>query len=867
MVLGAANRQGVSMGRCQVTIARLAVAAALGCAALPAFAQATLNDTIAARQAKADGSPQRLLVDAKEIVYDDDHNTVIASGDVELNYGGRTLQADRVVYDRGTGRVTAIGNARLTDATGTVTTGERFELTDDFRTGFIDSLRVVQTTRDREGPLKARFSAPRAERVEGETTTFENGIYTACEPCREHPERPPLWQVKAARIIHNNTERTIYYEDATVEFAGIPVAYLPYFWSPDPTVKRETGFLAPHYITSSALGTGVALPFFWAIAPDYDLTLTPTVYTRQGVLGQAEWRQRLVNGAYNIRAAGVFQQDKSAFLQPPFGAGDRRARGSVESTGYFNINDKWHYGWDVALLSDKWFFQNYKIKSESIGSNYVFLDSISTAYLQGRGDRSFFDLRGYYFQGLSYTDFQKQQPIVGPLLDYNKRVNGPGPLGGELTIDANVTNVNRAAAQYEPLSVINRSYPFGTSAYGLVPYESCVVFQKTTCLVRGLSGDYARASSNISWRRSFTDDLGQVWTPFAYLRTDAFSNSPDSNGYQNNQIGNFFDTKQQTFGRVMPAVGLEYRYPFIADEGRFGTHTLTPIGQVIVRPNESHIRSIDNEDSHSLVFDDTTLFDWDKFSGYDRAEGGTRANVGLQYNVATPAGWTGNALFGQSYQLAGRNSYDVTDTLNTGLESGLNSRASDFVGRVQVNPNQNYAFTVRSRFSNSDFSIDSFEAQASANFKPWIPFTASITYARYAAQPLLGFSHKREGLSPAATFSLTPNWSVSGNVIFDLDRYLDNREDYIAAYAANPALAVYRRSDQFSIASTGLTLAYRDECTTLSLNYSMTPILAATGERTDDKTVLVRLELRSLGQTGLSQTITSSNSADGITSR
>jgi LPS-assembly protein len=267
------------------------------------------------------------------------------------------------------------------------------------------------------------------------------------------------------------------------------------------------------------------------------------------------------------------------------------------------------------------------------------------------------------------------------------------------------------------------------------------------------------------------------------------------------------------------------------------------------------------------VFDDTTLFDWDKFSGSDRAEGGTRANVGLQYNVATPAGWTASALVGQSYQLAGRNSYATADILDTGLQSGLDTKVSDYVSRLQVTPNDNYTFTVRSRFNNNDFSVDSFEAQAAVNFKPWLPVSASLTYASYAAQPLLGFTHRREGLTPAASLAITPNWSVTGNVMFDMDKYLDQRETYATAFAVNPATATYRRSDLYSVASAGVTIGYRDECTTFSISYSATPLLAATGTTTEDKTVLVRLELRSLGQLGLSQNITGTTTADGISSR
>ena len=272
-------------GGARRAVAALALAALVG---LPSAAvpQGTMNDMLAARQRA--GGNERLLVDAREIVYDTDRNTVAASGDVELSYQGRAVQADRVVYDRNTGRVRAEGNVRLTEANGAVTTADRLELTDDFKTGFIDSLRVEQTVEDKGQTVRTRFSAPRAERVDGETTTFLRGTYTACEPCRENPEKPPLWQVKAARIVANNEERTIYYEDATLELAGIPIAYVPYFWTADPTVKRMTGFLAPHYIHSNALGTGAGLPFFWDIAPDRDLTLTPTFYSRQGVLMQAE---------------------------------------------------------------------------------------------------------------------------------------------------------------------------------------------------------------------------------------------------------------------------------------------------------------------------------------------------------------------------------------------------------------------------------------------------------------------------------------------------------------------------------------------------------------------------------------------------
>lgn len=838
------------MGRVKATIASPAVATALLCAvgALPAHAQGTLNDALTSRAQQAQAGQDRLLVDANEIVYDNDRNTVSATGDVQLNYQGRTLQADRVTYDRNTGRVHAEGNARLTDNTGAVITGDRFELTDDFKSGFIDSLRVVQTTVDQGRPVTTRFSAPRAERAEGETTVFERGTYTACEPCKDNPERPPLWQVKAARIIHNNSERTIYYEDATLELLGIPIAYVPYFWTPDPTVKRKTGFTAPQYVVSNTLGTGVSTPFFWAIAPNYDLTFSPTFLTRQGVLGEVEWRHRLLTGSYTIRAAGIIQREPEAFLPNPFGPGDRKHRGSLETSGEFHINDKWKWGWNIALLSDKWFLNNYRIRSESLSALY-YKESISSLYLQGQGDRSWFDLRGYYFQGLSTYDWQKQQPVVHPVWDYNKRFDGPGAIGGEFAIDANVTSLTREAAQFQQIP--------RQTAYLFNYIETCSVFEQDQCLVRGISGTTSRASLNLSWRRQFVDSIGQTWTPFTYVRADGFWVQPDFDGYQNAELHNFIGESDNTAARFMPAIGLEYRFPLIASLGDSATQVLEPIAQIIARPSEARVGRLPNEDAQSLVFEDTSLFEWDKFSGYDRAEGGVRANVGLQYTVTGSDGLYANALFGQSIHIAGQNSFRQDDIANTGRDSGLESVRSDYVGRLQFSPNRNFSFVTRGRFDQDDFALERIEVGATANFAPWAPVSTSITYARFGAQPELGYENRREGLVGSARLNLTENWFLSGSVLLDLDRYLTAREDFTRQYLVDPSAAVYSREDNFKVSSLSVGLGYIDECTTFSVQYIMKPrdVAYASGEKDRNQTLLFSLEFRTLGEVSVRQTI------------
>ena len=132
-------------------------------------------------------------------------------------------------------------------------------------------------------------------------------------------------------------------------------------------------------------------------------------------------------------------------------------------------------------------------------------------------------------------------------------------------------------------------------------------------------------------------------------------------------VSNFLPVGDTQAVRLMPTVGLEYRYPFINVQP-WGTTTIEPIAQVIARPNETYAGKLPNEDAQSMVFDASNLFAVDKFSGYDRVEGGGRANVGVQATTQFDRGGSVNVLFGQSYQLFGLNSFAVADATNTGAQ-------------------------------------------------------------------------------------------------------------------------------------------------------------------------------------------------------
>jgi LPS-assembly protein len=695
------------------------------------------------RPANNDG---KMLVQAVEVDYDYNNQRVSAVGNVQMFYNGTSVEADKVIYDQKTKRLHAEGNIRLTDAEGKVTYANIMDLSDDYRDGFVDSLRV--DTAD-----ATRMAATRADRSAGNYTVFENGVYTACAPCKDNPKKPPLWQVKGARIIHDQTDKMLYFENAQLEFFGVPMAYLPYFSTPDPTVKRKTGFLMPSYTTVTGYGYGVETPFYWAIAPDYDATFNPRFTTRQGVLFQGEFRQRLINGSYQIRAYGIDQLDQGAYAGQP---GDRQFRGGVDTKGQFALNDKWVWGWDGVLLSDYYFFSDYRLAQykDPLGS-FLSLptEAISQLYLTGVGSRSYFDARTIYY--LSFSGSQDKVPVVHPVIDYSNVINHP-VLGGEFSYKTNFTSLSRTTAAFDPITTLAN-----TNGLCLTASADPLARLPSQCLLRGMPGTYTRLTAEAQWRKSFTDPLGQIWTPFAIMRADAIdasiSNQPG--------VSNFLPVGDTQAVRLMPAVGLEYRYPFINVQP-WGTTTIEPIAQIIARPNETYAGKLPNEDAQSMVFDASNLFAVDKFSGYDRVEGGGRANVGVQATTQFDRGGSVNVLFGQSYQLFGLNSYTVHDVTNTGLDSGLQTARSDYVARINYSPNRTYTFSVRSRIDEATQNVNRFEAEGRAAFDRW---SVSMIYGNYAAQPELGYLTRREGLLGSASVKVASNWVVSGSARWDLE--------------------------------------------------------------------------------------------------
>ncbi|QWW68981.1 LPS-assembly protein LptD [Rhizobium sp. WYJ-E13] len=719
----------------------------------------------------------KLMLSANELVYNRDQELVSVIGGVQINYGGYRLVAQKVDYNQKTGRMMATGNIEMVTPDGNRIYADHLDVTDNFADGFMNALRI-------ETSDNTRLVAETGQRVGGTQMILNKGVYTACLPCAEKPERAPFWQVKAQRVIQDNQKHTIRLEHARFQLLGRSIAYVPWITVPDNTVKRKSGFLFPTMSVSQNIGYGLHVPYYYVISPSSDFTVTGTGYTSQGFMLEGEYRRRFENGTVTMHIAGIDQMNPGNFSAGTSDA-EAKQRGMVASTGSFRINPRWTFGWDVMVQSDNNFSRTYKI------DGYDNTPHANTVYLTGLGKRNYFDLRSFYFDVQDAdpnNTAEKQQAIVYPTLDYH--YVAPQPLaGGELSADVNLTNISRTHDDFYNVAGFDR--------------------------FRGLEGQTTRLSTELQWKRTFVTPTGLVITPLLAARGDAFAlnmDSPvDANGIP--YAGNY--DEDNAAARGMVTAGLEMRYPILFTTSN-STHVLEPIAQIYARPDEPLAGRLPNEDAQSFVFDATNLFDRDRFSGYDRIEGGTRANVGFQYTGTFDSGYKLHGIFGQSYQLAGQNSFATDDLVNVGADSGLETDRSDYVGLGGIEMPFGLSVAASYRLDEKDFSFNRGDLTTAYQNDT---FSGQLTYTHVSAQPAYGFAEDQDEIQASSSVKFKDYWSIFGGIAWDLNNDV-----------------VVRRS---------LGISYQDECTIFTIAY--VDRRDTTDQTASDWTIAARLTFRTLG--------------------
>jgi LPS-assembly protein len=353
---------------------------------------------------------------ADKVTYDRDANTVTATGHVEAWQDDHVVRADKVVYDRNTNVVAAYGNVVLLEPDGEVLFANYAELSQGMRDAVMRGMRAILAA-------NAKMAANGGRRIGGEVNELSRVIYSPCNLCKNNPSAPPEWDVRAFSVTQDLENKRIYFEDAVLDMYGIPVAYTPYFSIPDPSVKRQSGFLTPSLGNNSLLGAFASLPYYWVIGKSADATFIPTLDTRG--TGQLDmiYRQRFNDGTMRIDVAGAY--DEGAF------------QGLFFAKGSFDLNDEWRYGFDVNEASSANYLRDFRL--QGYGQNQL----TSTIYAEGFGQGAYSRADVLFYQGLVSSVDDKQLPYVLPRYTYDY-FGDRDALGGRWeVIDTGAFNVFR----------------------------------------------------------------------------------------------------------------------------------------------------------------------------------------------------------------------------------------------------------------------------------------------------------------------------------------------------------------------------------------------------------------------------------------
>ncbi|MCF6232189.1 MAG: LPS assembly protein LptD [Rhodobacteraceae bacterium] len=280
--------------------------------------------------------PSALLVADRVFLTSD--RTLIAEGNVEAFQGDIRLRAARITFDRSSGKLTVEGPIRIDQGDNVTVLAEFAELDKGLQNGLLKSARLVFNQ-------QLQLASLQMTRIDGRYSQLYKTTVTSCRICENG--RPPLWQIRARKVIHDQLERQLYFEDAQFRVWDVPVFYLPALRLPDPTLKRAAGILVPSLRTTTQLGTGLRLPYFIPLGPHKDLTLAPFISPKTRTLNL---RYRQAFRAGKIEFNGAYTRDD---LEPGEG------RGYTFGTGSFDAVHDFKLTFDLKAVSDNAYLVDY----------------------------------------------------------------------------------------------------------------------------------------------------------------------------------------------------------------------------------------------------------------------------------------------------------------------------------------------------------------------------------------------------------------------------------------------------------------------------------------------------------------------------
>lgn len=393
-------------------------------------------------------------------VWIDNNNTLTAEGHVEILHGTTRIKATRITYGGTDGALRIDGPITMIEGDDIIVLASSAELDSEMQNGILRGARMVLSQ-------QLQLAAAEIHRVNGRYTQLYKTVASSCQICAEHPV--PLWQIRARRIIHDQQERQLYFDDAVLRVLDVPILYLPRLRLPDPTLKRATGFLTPTFKSSSKLGWGLKIPYFIKLGDHADITLTPFIGTKTKTF-ELGFRRAFRSG--DISFEGALSSDD---ILPG------RDRGYFFGKGRFELPREYVLNFDVEITSDRDYLLDYGYSSK---------DRLDSAISISRTRRDkLLEIELTHYHSLRLSENNDTIPSLVGNLTYHKRFV-PAMIGGD------------ASLRFEAHS-----------------------HYRTSNIAGNLGRDLTRASLRLDWRRKWTLQNGMVASLLGEVNADYYSTS------------------------------------------------------------------------------------------------------------------------------------------------------------------------------------------------------------------------------------------------------------------------------------------------------------------------------------------------------
>ena len=455
-----------------------------------------------------------------------------------------------------------------------------------------------------------------------EKSLIKKGVFTTCKIKKD--DCPP-WQFKSEEIVHDKNKKTIYYKNAWLEIYDKPVFYFPKFFHPDPTVKRQSGFLAPRFESSSSLGDSVSVPYYKVISDNKDLTFSPKIYGTNEGLFQNEYRQQNKNSSHisDFSLKKNNNSSKSHFFS--------RTLANLDLS-YFQNSE---LEFNIETTSDDNYLKSHKIKS-SITNNNSLLNSF--LLFKGNKEDLYLEAKIEAYEDLTKEKSSDKYQYLLPSFELSKSFKN------NLTLISNGYQKNYDTNVYEKVLINDLKY-------SSVP----------------------RINSN-----GFVNKIN-------VLLKNVTTESENSNEYSES-------FRSQNFGSLL----YDISYPMKKDGSKFDSF-LTGKASFMYSPNKNkNLKNLDRK------IDIKNIFSQNRLSLNNSVEGGQSITFGGEYELIDKKN---NSILTAGLASVLR---DVSDS-KLPTKSTINNKSSDFIGSLDIKPNNNfniaYNFSVDNDFSSTNYNL------------------------------------------------------------------------------------------------------------------------------------------------------------------